>query len=200
MKDQILDLLKNIHEAKELMEINDLLGLTSAEEYKQLQDSIQELVDSYDVFVTKKGKYILLKNCPGIKIGKLSVNKKGFGFVEVENNTDDIYISADNMNGAIHGDTVLVEITSKKNAKDIEGRILKIVKRPTTRYIGEINFRKNNGYVTLDDNKVKIEIEVKKENSGVFHVGRTSQDAVEVRNFGRAVFLEDENGFWTFWL
>lgn len=39
--------------------------------------------------------------------------------------------------------------------------------------------------------------EVKKENSGVFHVGRTSQDAVEVRNFGRAVFLEDENGFWT---
>ena len=61
MKDQILDLLKNIHEAKELMEINDLLGLTSAEEYKQLQDSIQELVDSYDVFVTKKGKYILLK-------------------------------------------------------------------------------------------------------------------------------------------
>ena len=62
MKDQILDLLKNIHEAKELMEINDLLGLTSAEEYKQLQDSIQELVDSYDVFVTKKGKYILLKN------------------------------------------------------------------------------------------------------------------------------------------
>ena len=163
MKDQILDLLKNIHEAKELMEINDLLGLTSAEEYKQLQDSIQELVDSYDVFVTKKGKYILLKNCPGIKIGKLSVNKKGFGFVILDKE-EDLYVDKKNMNGAIHDDIVLVEITSKMTLDRLEGRVLKIIKRQVQRYIGEITFdEKGKGHIKLDDNKIKLNIEIPKD-------------------------------------
>ena len=60
MKERILNLLKNIHEAKELIEINDLLGLTSTAEYKELQDVMNELVEEYVVFLTKKGKYILL--------------------------------------------------------------------------------------------------------------------------------------------
>ena len=97
--------------------------------------------------------------------GIMRINKKGFGFVEIDNRAEDIYVSENNLNGAIHGDIVLVEIISKKTAKDVEGRILRVVKRPVTRYVGEINFRKNNGYVTLDDKKVKVEIEVKKEDS-----------------------------------
>ena len=97
--------------------------------------------------------------------GIMRINKKGFGFVEIDNREEDIYVSENNLNGAIHGDIVLVEIISKKTAKDVEGRILRVVKRPVTRYVGEINFRKNNGYVTLDDKKVKVEIEVKKEDS-----------------------------------
>lgn len=37
MKEQILESLKNIHEAKALIEINDLLKLTTVEEYQELQ-------------------------------------------------------------------------------------------------------------------------------------------------------------------
>ena len=81
MKDKILNLLKDIHEAKEAIEINDLLGLKTADEYHELLDALSDLVNEYRVFFTKKGKYILLENCPGLKIGRLSVSKKGFGFV-----------------------------------------------------------------------------------------------------------------------
>ena len=45
MKEQILDSLKNIHEAKTLIEINDLLGLKSVEEFQELQKNIDELVN-----------------------------------------------------------------------------------------------------------------------------------------------------------
>ena len=91
MKEQVLNTLKNIHEAKTLIEINDLLNLKTAEELKELQDTLNALINEYLVFYTKKGKYILLKNCPSLKIGKLSVNKKGFGFVILPEE-DDIYI------------------------------------------------------------------------------------------------------------
>ena len=36
MKEQILEILKNIHEARTLIEINDLLGLTTVDELKEL--------------------------------------------------------------------------------------------------------------------------------------------------------------------
>ena len=112
MKERILEVLKNIHEAKEVIEINDLLGLTTSDELRELQDALNHLVEEYLVFYTKKGKYILLDNCPGLKIGKLSVSKKGFGFVILDKE-DDLYVDAKNMNGAIHEDIVAVELLPK---------------------------------------------------------------------------------------
>ena len=79
---------------------------------------------------------------------------------------DDIYVAQENMNGAIHDDIVLVEITSKMNLDRLEGRILKVVKRQVQRYIGEITFdEKGKGHIKLDDNKIKLNIEIPKENS-----------------------------------
>ena len=79
---------------------------------------------------------------------------------------DDVYISQDNMNGAIHDDVVLVEITSKMNIDRMEGRILKIIERRVQRFIGLINFdKKGIGHVDLDDSKIKLDIEVPREKS-----------------------------------
>ena len=105
MKQEILNKLENIHEAKTLIEINDLLGLKTADELRKLQETLNELVEEYLVFYTKKEKYILLKNCPSLKIGQISINKKGFGFVILPNE-EDIYVDASNLNNAIHGDIV----------------------------------------------------------------------------------------------
>ena len=158
MKERILNLMKDIHEAKELMEINDLLGLVTAAEYKELQDVMNELVEEYTVFLTKKGKYILLKNCPGLKVGKLSVNKKGFGFLCLEME-DDIYIDAKNMNGAIHDDVVLVEVFVKGVRK--EARVIRIVKRDIHNLVGEVLFTDNNKfYLNIDDDKRDLVIEL----------------------------------------
>ena len=158
MKEKVLNLMKDIHEAKELIEINDLLGLTTTAEYKELQDVMTELVEEYIVFFTKKGKYILLKNCPGLKVGKLSINKKGFGFLCLEME-DDIYIDAKNMNGAIHDDVVLVEVFVKGVRK--EARVIRIVKRDVHNLVGEIIFTDNNKfYLDIDDDKRDLVIEL----------------------------------------
>ena len=158
MKEKVLNLMKDIHEAKELMEINDLLGLVTTAEYKELQDVMNELVEEYTVFLTKKGKYILLKNCPGLKVGKLSVNKKGFGFLCLDME-DDIYIDAKNMNGAIHDDVVLVEVFVKGVRK--EARVIRIVKRDIHNLVGEVLFTDNNKfYLNIDDDKRDLVIEL----------------------------------------
>ena len=157
MKDRVIELLKNIHEAKELIEINDLLQLKTTEEYNELQKTINELIDEFIVYKTKKDKYIFLKNCPNLKVGKLVINKKGFGFVVIEKE-DDIYIDGKNLNGAIHDDIVLVE-TFLSGVKK-EGRILKILKRDLNNVVGEIIFENKKAKLHIIDNKKNIIVEL----------------------------------------
>lgn len=160
MKEEILNILDNINEAKTTLEINDLLGYKSVEEYRIVDDALNELVKEFLVYKTKKDKYILIKNCPNFKMGKLSVNKKGYGFVILEKE-DDLYIASDNLNGAIHDDLVLAEII--RNGVKKEGRVLRILNREINDLVGEIIVKDNEMQVDLDDDKKDIEIVLKKE-------------------------------------
>lgn len=161
MKSCILDILKKENKALSIYEINDLLNLSSSEEFKNLMDIIKELIDENKVYHTKKDKYILFENSH-LYVGKLIVNKKGYGFVDINTN-DDIYISSKNMNGALHGDIVVVEVTSKKGL-ELEGRILKIVKREIKTVVGTIVKNKNGLRLKIDDDKININIILSKEN------------------------------------
>lgn len=160
MKEQILEVLKDIHEAKDLIEINDLLNLHTVEEYQELEKSINELVEDYQVFKTKKEKYLLMKNCPGLRIGKLSINKKGFGFLILEKE-DDIYIAKENLNDAVHNDTVLVEIINK--GLKPEGKVLKIVKRDLNNIVGEVIIQNEKIMLKPDNDKLNLNIYLSKE-------------------------------------
>ena len=164
MREDILEVLGKSDGALSIYDIQDKLSLNTVDQVKELSEELRKLEEDVLIYHSNKNKYMLLEKSQ-LRKGLMRVNKKGFGFVEVENMDDDIFVSSDNMNGAIHDDIVLVEITSKMHLDRLEGRILKILKRQVTRYIGEINFVKNKGIIKLDDQKVKIEIEVKKEDS-----------------------------------
>ena len=163
MRDDIINILKNSDRALDLYELHDMLHINTVEEAKKLSDELRKLTDEVVVYHSNKDKYMMLEKSH-LRKGVMRTNKKGFGFVEVENMDDDIYVAQDNMNGAIHDDIVLVEITSKMNLDRLEGRILKVIKRQVQRYIGEITFdAKGKGHIKLDDNKIKLNIEIPKD-------------------------------------
>ena len=165
MKDKVLEILKQSDKAIDVFEIQNLLKLSSTEEFTMLLKILHELEEDVIIYHSNKDKYMLLENSH-LRKGVMRANKKGFGFVEIDNMEDDIYVSQDNMNGAIHDDIVLVEITSKIHLDRLEGRVLKIIKRQVDQYIGEINFdSKGRGHLKLDDSKIKLNIEISKENS-----------------------------------
>lgn len=165
MKDNLINILKNSDKALSVFEIEDILGIRDVESTKELLSVLHELEEDTIIYHSNKDKYMMLENSH-LRKGLMRANKKGFGFVEVDNSDDDIYISQEHMNGAIHDDIVLVEITSKMNLDRLEGRVLKIIKRQVQQYIGEINFDdKGKGHITLDDNKIKLNIEIPKEAS-----------------------------------
>ena len=165
MRDDIINVLKNASKAIDIYEIQDLLDIKSVEDTTKLTEELRKLEDEVIIYRSNKNKYMMLEDSH-LKKGVMRVNKKGFGFVEVNGLEEDIYISSDNMNGAIHDDVVLVEVTSKMNLDRLEGRVLRILERKINRYIGLIKFdKKGIGHITLDDNKIKLDIEIPKEKS-----------------------------------
>lgn len=165
MRDDIINILKNSDRALDIYELHDMLHINTVEEAKELTDELRKLTEEVIVYHSNKDKYMMLDKSH-LRKGVMRTNKKGFGFVEVDNLDDDIYVAQDNMNGAIHDDIVLVEITSKMNLDRLEGRVLKVIKRQVQRYIGEITFdAKGKGHIKLDDNKIKLNIEIPKDKS-----------------------------------
>ena len=141
-------------------EIFHALNLNDAEDLKTLMQTLNKMEDNLQIYRTKKDNYMPFTNSH-LKIGKLIGNKKGFGFVDIEGK-DDVFIAPTNMNNAIHGDKVIVEITSKKGT-DLEGRILRILERNFETMVGEYIVENGQGKVKLDNDKVRINILIDKD-------------------------------------
>lgn len=136
MKDIILDKLRD-NTSLTIMELNDLLGLTTIDEYKSLQNTLDEMVsDGILYYSDKKKKYLLLENSHLVK-GTLSLNEKGFGFIIINKDIKDVYVNEKNINGAQDGDLVLFEYLNKDKERP-EGRIIKTIKRNYEPLVGEV--------------------------------------------------------------
>ena len=164
MDEKVVEILKNTKKALNIYELQDGLKINNVEDVKELQKVLQKLENDLVVYHSNKDRYMLLENSH-LKRGIMRANKKGFGFVDIDDSETDVYIAENNMNGALHDDIVLVELTSKKGIARLEGRVLKIVKRENDSYVGEINFKGDKGIVTLDDNKLRIKIQVPRDKS-----------------------------------
>ena len=157
MREQIINVLNDKYEALDVIEINDLLGLTTPEDLSRLGNDLESLYKDNILYKTKKGKFILFKNCPNLKVGVLSLKKGGFGFLLVPTG-EDIYIDKSNINNAVNDDKVLVELVN--NYGKIEGKVLRVLNRDLNNLIGEVYYIKDKPYVKLEDKKKNIEIKL----------------------------------------
>ena len=156
MKQEIINILKNKYDALDLITINDLLNLNTAEQLKELELTLEELVNEFILYKTKKDKYILYDNCKDLKAGKLSINKSGNGYVLLK--PEDVYVNYNNLNNAVDGDIVLIELFTYNG--NLEGKVLKILQRDTKNIIGEVYYRNKLPYLKLEDDKKKITVEL----------------------------------------
>ena len=160
MKELIIDLLNKQDKALTSIEIADYLGLKSPEEIKQLLAVLKNLEDEYSIYKSNKDKYMLFENSH-LKKGRLNMNKKGFGFVTIDNQ-DDIYIDSKNIRNALNNDLVVVEPFKGKDGRT-EGRIVRVLKQENNLVIGEYTIENNKPKFILDDAKLNMKINLSKD-------------------------------------
>lgn len=161
MKEKILEILKEETKGQNINEINNKLHLRGMEEITELEDNLKELVTEGILHMSKNREYMLMSNTKSLKVGKLRINKNGNGFVECE--PEDIFVHSNDLNGAINGDFVEVEIKTRLNDPEPEGYIRSILKRDLKNVVGEMVKDKKTLAFKPDDEKLNIAVKLTKE-------------------------------------
>ena len=113
--------------------------------------------------------------------GKLTVNRRGFGFVIPDDGEKDIYIDSENLGGALDGDKVKVQLTKKNSAlKNREGEIVEILEHSQEIFVGILKTRKQNFYLQPDDEKIQLEIKILRKNNDVEYLKNLRKAKIKV--------------------
>lgn len=149
-KKTINDLIHDKHyvpmKAKEIAILLDI----PKENRADLMEVLDALVAEGSIGLSKKGKYGRAENTA--LVGKFMSTQKGFGFVSVEGEEDDIYIAGKDIGGALNNDTVQFVVTSeRKEGRSREGKILKVLERGTLDIVGTYERSGGYGFVVPDD-------------------------------------------------
>ena len=160
MKEKIIEILKDETKAKSVNEINDKLGLTKVEEIEELENVLEEMTKDGIIHESKKHEFLLMKNTKTLKCGHLSINRSGNGFVDIPGE-EDIFIRNEFLHGAIDGD--FVEVDFVKYQGEMEGRVIKILKRDIKNVVGEMIKIKNKLTFKPDNDKLDIVVKLTKD-------------------------------------
>ena len=130
-------------------------------EKEDFREVIESLIADGKITVDVKGK---IKPISGnIMIGTFIGTQKGYGFVAIEGEKDDIFIPENATKGALHNDKVQVDVNPVRTGKRLEGRIVGIVERGTDVVVGTFAKSKNYGFVVADNQKFSKDIFIPKE-------------------------------------
>jgi len=143
------------------------MGL-KARELAEFWRVLAELEAAALIIKTRFGKYGVPERM-NLIIGMLTVSEKGFGFVISEKPDEaDVYIPAEGLLNAMHGDKVVARLNSKGPVvgKAREGEIIRIVSRANLRIVGMFEANRRFGFVVADDARIKQDIFVPKGEAG----------------------------------
>ena len=144
----IINVFKNISNKKKLnfRQIKSRLNESNIILIKKSLDTLEKQGVLKQV---NPGSYVL--NQKKTVSGIIDKTKKGSGYLIVENNEKDFFISEKNINKALNGDTVeCVKITNR------EVKVVKIVKRKKQRYVGVVFTENNQKFIDYNSNKDKV--------------------------------------------
>lgn len=163
LREQLLGLINDPHYNPLKREELALIFNIHPSEMPMFYNFSDELEEDGYIVKTKKGR-VMSPNQMGLFVGKFVSHRKGFGFVESDEElVQDLFIPKNDINGALHNDRVMAEIvTPATEDRRAEGKVIKIIKREVTRVVGLFQENKSFGFVVPDDKKFNQDIFIPK--------------------------------------
>ncbi|MFW6380961.1 MAG: ribonuclease R [Bacillota bacterium] len=124
-------------------------------EFKELLEDLQQ---AGVIHKNKAGQYGVPDRFDLI-VGRIERNRKGFGFLIPEDpEQEDVFISLENMNGAMHNDKVFVRALPSSRGKRVSGEVIEVVERANHQIVGNLDKSKYFGFVIPDNQRIYSDV------------------------------------------
>jgi ribonuclease R len=141
------------------------------EEYGHFRRLVRSMLRDGLVVKIKRGK-VGMPDKSSLVVGRLVSSRSGYGFVVPEDKSEDVYVSAENIGNALHGDKVVARLYRRKKGPAREGSITKILQRAKQNLVGTYHKTKYADYVEPDDRRFPKDVYVAPDNSGKAREGQ----------------------------
>ena len=155
IREQILALLsRKDYRPLNKIEIATELGV-SGKARVALRRTLRDIERAGEIARIRKDCYVLPAEAD-LVTGKLSIHPVGYGFLTSEKSGEaDVFIAAENVGTAMHGDRVVARLSPEAPAGRIkgrrEGRVIRILERAHDTVVGTLQRSRNFYYVVPDD-------------------------------------------------
>lgn len=154
------EMAKSSYRPSTVHELQETLAIEGADAFKQFVKLLVTLEQRGEIVRSRANRYGLPERMNQMR-GRFIGHAKGFGFVVPETEgMDDIFIPPPATNGAMNGDTVMIEVNEESFGDRREGRVVTIVERKTGTVVGTFSGSEEAAYVKPDDKKVPMDIRI----------------------------------------
>ncbi|MGP1930729.1 MAG: ribonuclease R [Arsenophonus sp. ET-YP4-MAG3] len=169
-REYILKILSKFTTSISRQEIAKILKLTKEEDLEALRRRLRAMERDGELVFIRHQYYALPKHFDFIK-GTVIGHRDGFGFLRVEGQKDDFYLSSEEMKKVIHGDVILARTLGKNRRGRIEIHIIRVLIPRNNHIVGRYFLKSNIGYVVPDDNRLFFNIFIPKEQINGANIG-----------------------------
>ncbi|HPF03930.1 MAG TPA: ribonuclease R, partial [Bacteroidales bacterium] len=151
-------LAKNAGQGFNYKQISKRLNITDMSERQMVLDVLNNLAARGRVKEIYSGKFSRGDTVPGYVTGTVDMTRMGYGFITAPELEDDIFISANNLRTALHGDKVKVRLYAKRKGARPEGEVVEILERWRTTFVGTVEVMPNFAFLVPDNRNMPFDL------------------------------------------
>jgi len=138
-------------------QLTSRLLVTNNEEKKLINELLTDLTEKKVIEELGPGSY-KLKSEGGYVLGKIRIKRGGYANVISETIKDEIFISQNNLNHALDGDSVKVFVYAHKKAQGYEGEVVEILERSRDTFVGTLEVSRKFAFLSPDSRKISFDM------------------------------------------
>jgi ribonuclease R len=147
------------------------LGLQDDHEFEAFARRIKAMVRDGQIMRNRRKGYGLVEKMdlvPGVVHG----HREGYGFLIPDEGGDDLFLSAREMRGVMHGDRVVARVSGIDRRGRREGQIVDVLERRNLRIVGRLHVEGAVGFVVPNNRRITQDIVVPVEERGAAGTGQ----------------------------
>ncbi len=155
---EVLEILsRNSGQAFNYKQVAKQLNITDSYYRQMISDLLDELTKQDLVQEIYPGKF-RVKSSRGYITGTVDMTRMGYGFIKTDELEDDVFISANNLKTALHGDKVKVRLYAKRKGSRPEGEVVEIIERWRTTFVGTVEVMPNFAFLIPDNKNMPFDL------------------------------------------